>query len=405
MEPAARGLVSTFMYPFWESVIAPMLKISGGQRVVEVGALRGETTVKMLDDLGPESEVHVIDPVPAFDPGEHEAKFPGRYVFHRDLSVNVLEALPAFDIALIDGDHNWYTVYNEMRQLAAASRRDGKSLPLSILHDVCWPYGRRDLYYEPSNIPEEHRQPYEYRGMRPGRAELLTNGGMNITLANAVTEGGERNGVMTGLEDFMAEHDRPLRCVVLPIYFGLAIVAEVAMLEAQPALAEFLDHLESPAGVRELLELSEAIRLDGVVFEHNIERVKNDRLARAIDRHLRVLRESLDVSDAEADRFDAALQPLVNGGIVGDIVHSGSDAGLRYVAGFLDAYEVTNRVIWTIGADPGGLGDRVHILNLHEADAASSPPVALLSVGPHGDEATLRNALGTRLAPDVVVVG
>jgi hypothetical protein len=51
---------------------------------VEVGALRGENTERMLDRLGPDVELHVIDPLPDFDPAGHEARFAGRYVFHRD---------------------------------------------------------------------------------------------------------------------------------------------------------------------------------------------------------------------------------------------------------------------------------------------------------------------------------
>ena len=52
--------------------------------------------------------------------------------------------------------------------LAEASASAGAPLPVLILHDVCWPYGRRDLYYVPERIPEEFRQPYAQRGMRPG---------------------------------------------------------------------------------------------------------------------------------------------------------------------------------------------------------------------------------------------
>ena len=77
----------------------------------------------MLDRLGPEAELHVIDPVPDFDPDEHETQFAGQYVFHRDLSLNVLGDLPPMDAALIDGDHNWYTVYNELRLLARGRPR------------------------------------------------------------------------------------------------------------------------------------------------------------------------------------------------------------------------------------------------------------------------------------------
>lgn len=281
------------MYPFWEPVVAPLVKAANARRIVEIGALRGETTVQMLDELGPEAELHVIDPVPEFDPDEHARRFPGRYLFHRDLSLNALPEIGAVDVALIDGDHNWYTVYNELRLIREASRREQRPLPLLILHDVGWPYGRRDLYYDPSNIPETERQPFDYRGMRPGRAALLPAGGMNITLANALNEGGERNGVRTGLDDFVAEHDRPLRQIVIPIYYGLAVLAEEELLDERPELTAILDQLESPEGTSELLELSERIRLDEVVFQHNVMRMNAGRLEEANGRYLRLLRDAL----------------------------------------------------------------------------------------------------------------
>ena len=81
-------------------------------------------------------------------------------MFHLGISHDVLPTLPPADVALIDGDHNWFTVYHELKMLAATSREAGAPLPLLVLHDVAWPYGRRDLYYEPSRIPEEFRQPH-----------------------------------------------------------------------------------------------------------------------------------------------------------------------------------------------------------------------------------------------------
>ncbi len=303
------------MYPFWDPVIAPLVRASRARSIVEIGALRGETTVQMLEDLGPDAELHVIDPLPQFDPAEHERRFPGQYIFHRDLSLNVLPNARAFDVALIDGDHNWYTVYNELRLLREASHREGEPLPLCILHDVGWPYGRRDLYYEPSQIPEEFRQPYARKGMRPGRRELLRGGGMNITLDNALVEGGERNGVRTGLDDFVAEHDKPLRQVIIPIYFGLAIVAEEDFLAVHPEVTELLDHLESPDGVREMLELSEDIRLEGVVFEHNIDRMNRETLDRAQRRYLDLLKNALlDVHYLDNEMRIEHLLDCVRGG-------------------------------------------------------------------------------------------
>jgi hypothetical protein len=141
------------MFPLWDVAIAPVLTAIGARRVVEIGALRGETTVRMLEALGPEAELHVIDPVPEFDPAEHEQAFPGRYVFHRAPSLEVLPSLPVMDAALIDGDHNWYTVRNELQLLADVARKEGAPLPVMIMHDVGWPYGRRDLYYAPERIP------------------------------------------------------------------------------------------------------------------------------------------------------------------------------------------------------------------------------------------------------------
>ena len=161
------------MYPFWDVAVWPLIQAARARRIVEIGALRGETTALMLETLGDDSELHVIDPAPEFDPSEHERRFPGRYIFHRELSRNVLDTLPAVDVALVDGDHNWYTVDLELRMLADAARKEDAPLPVLVLHDVLWPYGRRDLYYDPTNIPDEFRQPYKQQGMRPGESNLL----------------------------------------------------------------------------------------------------------------------------------------------------------------------------------------------------------------------------------------
>jgi cephalosporin hydroxylase len=288
------------MYPFWNSIVEPLVRASDANRIVEIGALRGETTALMLDDLGPDAELHVIDPVPEFDPSEHEARFGGRYVFHRDLSLNVLDSIGAVDVALVDGDHNWYTVIGELRSLAAASQREARMLPLIIMHDVCWPYGRRDLYYDPSNIPAEGLQPYRKGGMRLGQKELARAGGMNAQLDNAIIEGGPRNGVMTALDDFVAEHPDPLRVIVLPIYFGLAIVASHERLAATPRLVELLDQIESPEGKDHLLRLGEKIRLGAAIFEQNVTAHKDRLLERGVRRYLEVVKHAL-VGDLDVD--------------------------------------------------------------------------------------------------------
>jgi cephalosporin hydroxylase len=280
------------MFPFWDLAIAPIIEAVEAKRVVEIGALRGDTTELMLERLGPDVELHVIDPAPDFDPSEHEQRFAGRYVFHRDLSVRVLADLPVVDVALIDGDHNWYTVVNELRLLARSAERAGAPLPILVMHDVGWPYGRRDLYYDPETIPEEFRQQYDERGLAQGNTGLLKRGGLNPWMHNAVEEGGPRNGVMTALEDFLDEFDRPYRLVVVPVYFGLAVVAEQSVLDAHPALGERLDWLEGAEGRGELLQMGEAMRLQALTAHHGLY-YRPDPTTTAIDRYLDLLKGAL----------------------------------------------------------------------------------------------------------------
>lgn len=257
------------MFPFWDIAIEPVLNAVDPRRVVEIGALRGETTTRLLDALAADAELHVIDPLPEFDPAEQERRFDGRYVFHRGLSLDVLPELGAVDVALIDGDHNWYSVYNELKLLADSARSAGQPLPVMLMHDVGWPYGRRDLYYAPEQIPESDRQPHARRGMRRGQSKLAARGGLNPTLDNALEEGGPRNGVLTALEDFIAQHDRSVRTVIIPVYFGLAIVAEEWRLAREPRLASHMDWLESVDGQRAVVALADELHSDAVTAQHN----------------------------------------------------------------------------------------------------------------------------------------
>jgi hypothetical protein len=431
------------MFPFWERVVAPVLEAAAVRRVVEIGALRGENTELMLERLGPDVELHVIDPVPDFDPSEHEARFAGRYVFHRDLSLRVLGDLPPMDAALVDGDHNWYTVYNELRLLREVARAADAPLPLLILHDVCWPYGRRDLYYEPENIPEEFRQRWRRTGMLPGRERLVPYGaGLNPTMCNAEIEGGPRNGVMTGLDDFMAEHDRPLRRVVLPIYFGLAIVAEEERLARQPELAAEFDRLESGAGKDELLDLAEETRLSALIFQHGIYFQRERSIGRIAGRYLDVVKRGLvDEHDADhdgtatptptytylplgrelLDGLQGFLDTIRTEPVRGEVIDCGvgrGGAGI-FLRAYLEAYDLDRQLFVVDSSDLtrirdgferfGLLDDRTHFLGSElevMRPGATVDTFALVHLGPGlGDRVrTVLDCLYPRLAPGGFVV-
>ncbi len=364
------------MFPFWTPVIAPVLTAAGARNVVEIGALRGDNTRQIIEHLGPGSVLHVIDPVPGFDPTAHEREFPGRYVFHQALSLDVLGDLPPMDAALVDGDHNWHTVYHELGLLRQVARDAGAPLPVLVLHDVGWPYGRRDLYYDPDTIPAEHRQPHRRAGMRPGRRDLLPEGeGMSQDLCNAEVEGGPRNGVRTALDDFVAEHDRPLRTVVLPLYFGLAIVVEEERLARQPALAAALDRVEGPDGLRRLLELGELLRVRAMAHHHTVARRARDHQARlaaryldGVTRELSVGRHASDAGLRELRRALDALDPTVVGDVV--VVGDGVAAEGAVACAHVLAHDL-DRTVRIVEASPTGVEPVRNLLA--ELDLAAVP--------------------------------
>ena len=239
-----------------------MLTAAGAKRVVEIGALRGDTTVPLLDLLGPESELHVIDPLPIFDPEEHSRRFPGGTSSTATSATTSCRTFPLSTRRWSTATTTGSPSTTSSRFLHAAAAAAGGRCRCSCCTTSAGPTAGGTSYYEPDRIPDESRQPYARRGLLPGRRDLSDTGGLNPHLANAVEEGGPRNGVMTALEDFVAEHDGSLRVVLLPLYFGLAIVAAEQLLTARPQLREVLDRLESVVGRYELIELGESIRID-----------------------------------------------------------------------------------------------------------------------------------------------
>jgi Methyltransferase domain len=228
------------VFNFWDVAIRSVLSAIRPKTVVEIGAEEGVHTIRLVQWAAENRAVlHCIDPKPRFDVAALERAYPKRFVMHCALSLEALPSIKAPDAVLIDGDHNWYTVSEELRLLNQSSRR----WPLVLLHDVGWPYGRRDMYYDPDTIPAEARQDYKRSGMVKGRSKLSSNGA-NPTYANASHEGGSRNGVLTAVEDFMDESERRLELFVVRGAGGLALLIERTDLKSRvrPVVKRVHDH-------------------------------------------------------------------------------------------------------------------------------------------------------------------
>ena len=165
------------MHRFWDTVLGPLCDVIAPRSIVEIGAGGGFTTRHLVEYCrGTGARCVVIDPAPgeALEGIVREAADLVEY--HERPSLDVLDRADG-DLYLIDGDHNCHTVSAELRSIADRARAARRALPVICLHDVGWPYGRRDLYYAPERVDPAHRRPHARRGIVPGRSELAESGG------------------------------------------------------------------------------------------------------------------------------------------------------------------------------------------------------------------------------------
>lgn len=213
----------------FSDLILGSLSISGACNIVEIGAEFGGMS-QLLADHAAAVGGHLtsIDPSPRKE-FVSWAESAAAVTHIPAASLDVMNDLRDVDAWVIDGDHNYYTVFNELRAADAASTRDGRPL-LAFLHDVSWPTARRDMYYAPERIPAKHRHPHTFgAGTMLDRPELVPGqgfrGGTEWAMANHI--GGPRNGVLTAVEDFLDEaraSGRELAWAHVPAVFGLGIL-------------------------------------------------------------------------------------------------------------------------------------------------------------------------------------
>jgi hypothetical protein len=188
---------------------------------------------------------------------------------------------------IIDGDHNYHVVSEELRLIA--ERAPGAELPLLLFHDVAWPHGRRDDYFDPEQIPEERRHPVagSSGGIFPGEPGLRADG--LPYPRSAAREGGPENGVLTAAEDFVAR-DEELRLAVVPAFFGFGIVWH----RGAPWAATVAD-LVDPWDGNPLLRRLEENRVYHLAMSH-ARQVQLWRLEQRLARRDGVLRRMLESS-------------------------------------------------------------------------------------------------------------
>jgi hypothetical protein len=248
------------MWLFWWIIVEPLLRAHRPAVMVEIGSESGKNLANLIRfAMANAGHVHSIDPKPLFDVEEWTRRAQGRLTVHRGTSLQVLPRLDALDAVFIDGDHNWVTVYHELMATGKRCADLGRTFPLVLLHDIGWPWGRRDLYYAPDAIPAEFRHPYTKP--QPGSAPAADLSGAHLDFCRAQHEGGARNGVLTAVEDYLAQSQEPLDLIKLPGFAGLGILASKAVRRSNPDLDAFLSSLAMSPVIEAYMEFLEAGRV------------------------------------------------------------------------------------------------------------------------------------------------
>ena len=209
----------------FDEIILSVMRSIRPTSVLEIGSETGVFSQRLMalcHEL--KAQLHIIEPFPIQELIDATVDSEELHVYV-GLSLDVLAQVPiASEVVLIDGDHNYFTVRNELELLSniwQANQIEG----VMLMHDVHWPCARRDQYYNPAVIPEEARHPYSFdQGITVGQSDVI-NGGFRGegAFAFANHEGGPRNGVLTAVEDFLKAH--PEYCFrSIEAVFGLGAI-------------------------------------------------------------------------------------------------------------------------------------------------------------------------------------
>lgn len=291
--------------------------------VVEVGVESGQVS-SIYTDLGAE-KVYCIDPYPTTELRETLAKNPKLELVERP-SPQVLGELPPADLYVLDGDHNYAVLHGELTYLL-------KHTPDAViaLHDVLWPWSRRDLYYEPTLLEGDAKHTASMdQGPTIWHDELTPAGFVGHGIYSvAVEAGGERNGVLTAIEDAIAEADDEWLFVIVPAVFGMGVMVR----KDAPFAKKALDGLK-PYTSSKLLAMMENNRIamytrvlqmqyeavaaaenhDRFAEQISAQRVEIDRLHGDLARQsheLNVLREQNAVLQRQLRDPDLAVEPNI----------------------------------------------------------------------------------------------
>jgi hypothetical protein len=271
--------------------------------VVEIGVESGQVS-GLYADLGA-SHVYCIDPFPS-DELRGALAADDRLELVEQFSPDVLGELPVADLYVIDGDHNYETVRGEVDWILRHAPD-----AVVVFHDLLWPWGRRDLYYQPTRLGDDARHPDSEDGPTVWQDGLTPAGFVGLgSYTSAREAGGERNGVLTAAEDALtAAGDPSWQLEIVPAVFGVGVL--VRRTDATAGLLEAVRKYSSSRllGALENNRIALYTRVLQMQYDAVAHAANADLMAETIATQQREIdRLAAAVATAEADRDDARAE-------------------------------------------------------------------------------------------------
>lgn len=290
-------------------VLEQLLLLSEAKSAVETGIHGGETTRLLINwAQGTVGEVTAIAPFPGSELLDLARSYPALKVV-ADFSPGALRTITDRDFFILDSDQNYYTVFHELKAIA----QNNANPHIICIHDIGWPWGRRDAYANPEVVPPEWRNDYTYHdGITPDNAGTIKGGwrGSGV-FAYARREGGARNGVLTAVEDFIIEQPTYELFKVMAI-MGLGVLVHRDTPNFDAIRAFLIRFTENPLLSRlEMNRMGLYLRLIDAEDRYN-ERRGKDGAERTLQEQNRLLQERIAALEAKNAELWANLERIWN---------------------------------------------------------------------------------------------
>ncbi|RLA84541.1 MAG: hypothetical protein DRG78_01185 [Epsilonproteobacteria bacterium] len=209
---------ATPMKNYWP-FLRELVEIINPKSVCEIGSERGLTSQLLGQVFKNIEKLHIVDP---FINKELKENKPDNMILHEEISLEFLKKELEVELYLIDGDHNYYTVKNEL--LGVQKNRNNKQKTFILMHDVSWMWARRDMYYNADSIPDTNENKYNTSLNLENKENVKYGFPSADSYSISIKDGGSKNGVLTAIEDFVKESDLKWNFSYIPSLWGLGFL-------------------------------------------------------------------------------------------------------------------------------------------------------------------------------------